>query len=133
MAKTSISRWDQPSWTWIIGCLVALGLLAAVQAGAGENLAFSPLYVIPVILATWFGGFSRGVAVALGALAAWLWGHPSALVSGGLHSDWQNALIRAFAYIAVAGVLATLRCLAVSAAAGGFGLSQWGIHCRAIS
>ena len=108
-AENFLARWRQPSWAWVLACLAALGLLAVAQVAAGEDLVLAPLYVIPVVLATWFAGLSRGLAVAFAALAAWLWGLPADAVGSGFDAYLQAVLIRAFAYVSVAVLMAALR------------------------
>jgi diguanylate cyclase (GGDEF)-like protein len=108
-AIKSVERLWQPSWNWVLACAGILLLLAVLGSVTGPVLTLGPLYVIPVILATWFAGLQRGLPVALGAVAAWLWGHHPAPASGGVDAYVLNTLVRAGAYVAVAFMLAGMR------------------------
>jgi len=47
----------------VIG-LLAVGLLGAAEWAIGLSLHFSTLYLIPIMLVTWFGGIKRGVMIS---------------------------------------------------------------------
>jgi diguanylate cyclase (GGDEF)-like protein len=109
VATKAVERLRQPSWNWVLICVGILLLLALLGSVTGPKLALGPLYVIPVLLATWFAGPARGLPVALGAVAAWLWGHHPDPASGDIGTYVLNVLVRAVAYVAVALLLSGLR------------------------
>ena len=108
-AQNASTRSGAPSWTWVVVCLGALGLLALMQAIMGVKVDLAPWYALPVVLGGWFAGVPRGIAIACGALGVWLWGHPAEAVAGGigpiLGSVWSTAL----AYVALATLSSILR------------------------
>jgi diguanylate cyclase (GGDEF)-like protein len=102
-------RRQDPVWAWVLSCLGIVLALAMFEASADSGLTLAPLYAIPIFLATWFAGLSRGLAVALAALAAWLWlHHPHG--GGTVSAPFAgNVLVRATAYIAVTLLVAATR------------------------
>ena len=108
-AENLTTRLRQASWTWVLGCLAALGFLALIQTSAGETVSIAPLYALPIVLAAWFTGLSRGMAIALAALAAWLLGYPVDIVGSGLDTDLLNISVAALGYIGVAVLVSALR------------------------
>jgi diguanylate cyclase (GGDEF)-like protein len=108
-ATKAVAQLRQPSWKWVVICGGILLVLALLGFAIGPKLTLGPLYVIPVLLATCFAGLPRGLPVALGAVAAWLWVHHPDPASSDIGTYILNVLVRAVAYVAVVLLLSGLR------------------------
>lgn len=78
-------------------------LLGIVDYFSGQELSFSYIYTLPIMLAVWYGGYAPGVIVTLVSITVWLlielttgrdYSHPLVLV-------WNTAILLVFFLIIV--------------------------------
>ena len=53
------------------GGIALVALVAALDAATGPDLSLSPLYLLPVAVCAWWGGFSHGILISLVAAVVW--------------------------------------------------------------
>src|SRR5947199_4270484 len=54
----------------VLAGLLLVGLIALLDYATGPYLSFTIFYMVPVVICSWWGGFSHGVLLALGGTAA---------------------------------------------------------------
>jgi signal transduction histidine kinase len=64
-------------WTLPLVSLAMVGLIVVLDAWAEPDLSLKLLYLLPVLLASWFGGASAGILISLAAAVAWFVADPS--------------------------------------------------------
>jgi signal transduction histidine kinase len=95
--------------------VAALGWLAVVAAigwlddQTGPSYGFDLLYLLAVLPAAWFHGPLVGLAVAVGASAAWFVSDPAAALAMPLSAVLWNGVSRSFMFCAGAVLAARLR------------------------
>ncbi len=84
--------------------LVAVGLVAVLDAVSGEEIAFSLFYLFPVAAVAWHGRWLETLAVAGAAAAGWfaadlghMYGHPLIL--------YWNSFVRLVIFVLLGGLL----------------------------
>ena len=101
------SPWRGPLAAGVSAVLVLV--IAFLDHGTGPEIGFSIFYLIPIILASWVGGFSYGTLISLLSAAAWLYvDRLSATYSSPLVPYW-NAMIRLIFFLGFAYLLAQRR------------------------
>src|SRR5262245_24106021 len=77
---------QQPAWLVFTVGVVLVALVGWADYVAGDGLAFTPFYLVPVALVTWLLGRRAGVAIALAATLSW----SLAYVYGGADVQWDS-------------------------------------------
>jgi diguanylate cyclase (GGDEF)-like protein len=54
-----------------IGGLVLTGLIALLDHVVGPKLSFALLYLVPIALSAWWGGFAQGILLSLACALSW--------------------------------------------------------------
>jgi len=90
--------------------LLAVGLLGTAEWAIGLSLHFSMLYLIPIMLVTWFGGIRRGVMISAVSTMAGLLVH---LISGAFYlsslSLYQYVSVRLGIFLTVLFILSVMK------------------------
>ncbi len=89
---------------------VAALLVAVVEARTGPEFSFSIFYVLPIMVAVWYGGLRAGVLLA--ALSAGLWGFVEHTSGDLCSSDYAlsfNTLVRFAIFLLIALLLHRLQ------------------------
>jgi diguanylate cyclase (GGDEF)-like protein len=98
---------------WHVASAVALALVGILDALTGSDVAMGLFYLLPVSVATWFGGRKAGLLMCAGASALWLaadvLGNPASTTGSGVHV-W-NALVRLGMFAAVSLLLPSVKAL----------------------
>jgi diguanylate cyclase (GGDEF)-like protein len=98
---------------WHVASAVALALVGILDALTGSDVAMGLFYLLPVSVATWFGGRRAGLLMCAGASALWLaadvLGNPASTTGSGVHV-W-NALVRLGMFAAVSLLLPSVKAL----------------------
>lgn len=104
MLKSVDQYLDRKDTRGLILLLILLTfLLGIVDYFSGQELSFSYIYTLPIMLAVWYGGYAPGVIVTLVSIAVWLlielttgrdYSHPLVLV-------WNTAILLVFFLIIV--------------------------------
>ncbi len=96
------------AWALTVAGLVTVALTALLDYETGPALSLSVLYLIPVALCAWWGGFTHGMLLALAASFAWgvveNWENPEFPVAVGL---W-NGIARFATLVITASLVARL-------------------------
>jgi signal transduction histidine kinase len=99
----------------LVLALVLMTLVAGLVYGTGYQLRFAVLYLVPIALATWTGGWRAGVLIVALSSLSWLMSfrttHP---YSGELFFYWEDGVMMAV-YLAFVVLLARLRVALVRA------------------
>jgi diguanylate cyclase (GGDEF)-like protein len=54
-----------------VGGLALIGLIAVLDYFAGPKLSFGILYLVPIALCAWWGGFARGILLSMICAVSW--------------------------------------------------------------
>lgn len=95
---------------WVIGGVVSIGLLGAVDALTGNEITFSLFYLAPIVLVTWF--VNQNVGLLMSSLSAFTL-LAAEIAAGQIYSQpiiyVLNTLIRAVFYVIVTYLVAQLQ------------------------
>jgi len=107
--------WKEWFRSWSFAAVTAFALFAVVVIGladllTGAEIAFSIFYLLPIAVASWFGGRRLGLGTAVLSAAAWL---GADLAARAVYSHWiipyWNCLVRLGIFLLVAWLLAAIR------------------------
>jgi diguanylate cyclase (GGDEF)-like protein len=92
------SLYPQSNWLWIIITSLLVGIVGLLDYLTGPEIAFSILYLIPVMLGVWFIGKNFGLAISILSSAVWM---IAELTSGRFYSHiaihyWNTATMLSF-------------------------------------
>ncbi len=101
---------SMPPHVVLLAGLALTGLLGFIDFITGYELGFSLFYVFPLAFVTWFGGRTRGIAVAIISAGVWL---TADVVAGNPYSHplipaW-NTLIRLAFFLIITILLAAIQ------------------------
>ena len=100
---------DRPV-VWFAWGSLAVGVVALVDFTTGPHIHVGPLYLIPVVLAAWYGGRWPGYAVSVLTTVAWMWiGRPVFERADSPRDEAVTMAVRLLFYPAMAEVLLLLR------------------------
>jgi diguanylate cyclase (GGDEF)-like protein len=68
----SIGLLPQSNWLWLITTNVLVGIIGLLDYLTGPEIAFSILYLIPVMLSAWFIGKNFGLVISIFSAAVWM-------------------------------------------------------------
>jgi signal transduction histidine kinase len=93
----------------ILGSMLLLAILCWTDLATGPHVHLGLLYVVPVLIATWYSGRWSGYMLAIAASVGWFYaGRPSSDGSG-ITVNALNLLIRGFFYSLLVELLAKIR------------------------
>lgn len=55
----------------LFGCGALVALIGVLDFYSGSEMAFSIIYMVPIALAAWWGGFSQGILIAMACAVSW--------------------------------------------------------------
>ncbi len=93
----------QPQAVLYAEALVLVGVCGFIDYITGYELAFYPVYALPILFLVWFGGRLPAVAASLACTAVWCWADIAAghVYSNGLLQAW-DAVVRLMFFLIVA-------------------------------
>ncbi len=102
-----------PRWIVFVVTLALTAVIGYLDYITGPDLAFSIFYLLPVALATWYGGVWYGVAISLAGGLAWFLGDFYVNREIPLHAHifiaYWNALVGFFSFLLVTLIMNWLR------------------------
>jgi PAS domain S-box-containing protein len=102
--KTATSPWPAPVIAGTSAVLVLV--IALLDHATGPEIGFSIFYLIPIIIASWVGGFSYGTLISLLSAAAWLYVEKLTVTYSSPLVPYWNATIRLIFFLGFAYLLA---------------------------
>jgi diguanylate cyclase (GGDEF)-like protein len=91
------------------GCGALVALIGAIDYYSGTEMAFGIVYMAPVALAAWWGGFAHGILVAMACALSWEYvEHAEGFVSQPIFLVW-NGISRFAVFVFTASLLSRLR------------------------
>jgi diguanylate cyclase (GGDEF)-like protein len=106
-----LSLFEQKSKAfWLLTGLLLVAVIGAIDSLTGYELAFSPFYLIPVVIVAWFVGFRAGMLYALVSSLVWF----SAENFAGQHYSYPiiyfwNTMLRLANFIVVVVLVTRLK------------------------
>src|SRR5262245_1761373 len=86
-------KWSKTAW--VIAGLFLVGLVGYVDYATGNEIGFSPFYLIPIVLVTWFTNAGLGIVTSVVSAAIWM---SADILAGATYSNdlipFWNTLIR---------------------------------------
>lgn len=91
-------------------CSAIVAALGALDYFTGDELGFFIFYMLPIVLAAWFGGMALALILSLASAAAWFFvdHFTDPLLASDIFTVW-NALINLAVFIIISVIIAKIR------------------------
>jgi len=93
----------------MLGCGALVAVIALLDYHSGTEMSFAVIYMVPVALAAWWGGFNQGMLVAMACALSWEYiEHSEGRISQPVILVW-NGIARFSVFVITASLLSRLR------------------------